>query len=176
MGHETSTLECPAPRPDQPRLLRAYIADHLLLLRAARELAGRVRRRERDDELAALLDEVSAELRRQEAVAIAFMRQLGAGAPWVRLAIGTVSERVGRLKPNGRLIRSSPLAPVFELEVLESLLEMAARCWRVLAAAGVAAEDVVGPRAHEAERLVPHLERLRLERGAHALRPLGARG
>lgn len=163
------------PRPDQARLLRAYVADHLQLLRAARELAGRVRRREDDRELTSLLGEVTTEVVRQEAVAMAFLRQLGAGPPWLRLALGTLSERIGRLKPNGRLVRASPLAPVFELEVLESLLEMSARSWRALARAGAVADDVVCPRAEEAERLVPMLERVRLERGAHALRPLGAR-
>ena len=159
--------------PDQPRLLRAYLADHLLLHRAAHDLAQRLRRREGEGELAALLDEVAGELRRQEALALAFLRQLGAGPPWLRLALGSLSERIGRLKPNGRLVRPSPLAAVFELEVLESLLDMSARCWRALDHAGVAG-GVVVPRAEACERLVPQLERWRLARGDHAMRPLGA--
>ena len=162
------------PRSDQPRLLRAYVADHLQLLRAARDLARRVRGRADDDGLCRLLDEVIAEVSRQEAVAVSFLRQLGAGPPWLRLALGSITERVGRLKPNGRLLRPSPLAPVFELEVLASLLEMTARFWRTLDAAGVAAGEVVAPRAENAERLVPRLESFRREAGAHALRPLGA--
>ena len=162
------------PRSDQPRLVRAYVADHLLLLRAARDLARRVRGRSHDRELCRLLDEVLAEVSRQEAVAVSFLRQLGAGPPWLRLALGSVTERIGRLKPNGRLLRPSPLAPVFELEVLVSLLEMTARFWRTLEDAGIAAGDVVAPRAEEAERLVPRLERCRQEAGAHALQPLGA--
>ena len=115
------------------------------------------------------------ELRRQESLAGALLRQLGAGAPGLRLAIGTVSERIGRLKPNGRFLRASPLAPVFELEVLESLLDMTGRCWRALDAAGVVEPDLVRPRAEACERLVPELERHRLERGARALVPLGGR-
>ncbi|MGE0025788.1 MAG: hypothetical protein AB7O78_07920 [Thermoleophilia bacterium] len=162
-------------RADAPRLLRAYLADHLQLHRAARELAGRLRGREGGGELAALLDEVATELRRQEGVAEALLRQLGAGPPWLRLALGTVTERVGRLKPNGRLFRASPLAPVFELEVLESLLEMSARCWRALDHAGVAEPALVRRRAEACERLVPRLEAHRLARGDAALLPLGGR-
>jgi hypothetical protein len=160
-------------RADAPRLLRAYIADHLQLHRAARELALRVRRREDEGELAALLDETVEELRRQESLAAALLRQLGAGPPWLRLALGTLSERIGRLKPNGRLVRPSPLAPVFELEALESLLEMSARCWRALDHAGVAEADLVNRRADACDALVPRLEAHRLARGDTALRPLG---
>jgi hypothetical protein len=160
-------------RADAPRLLRAYLADHLQLHRAARELALRLRRREERGELAALLDEVATELRRQEGVAEALLRQLGAGPPWLRLALGTVTERIGRLKPNGRLLRASPLAPVFELEVLESLLDMSGRCWRALDHAGVVEPDLVRPRAEACERLVPRLEVHRLARGDAALLPLG---
>jgi hypothetical protein len=160
-------------RADAPRLLRAYLADHLQLHRAARELALRLRRREDEGELTALLDEVVAELRRQEHLARALLRQLGAGPPWLRLALGTLSERVGRLKPNGRLVRPSPLAPVFELEVLESLLDMSARCWRALDHAGVAESGPVTRRAEACEALVPRLEAHRLARGDAALLPLG---
>lgn len=162
-------------RPDQPRLLRAYLADHLQLHRAARELALRLRNREGEGALATLLDEVAEELHRQESLAGALLRQLGASAPRLRLALGTVTERIGRLKPNGRLLRPSPLAPVFELEVLESLLDMTARCWNALDEAGVVESDLVRPRAQACERLVPELERHRLARGAHALVPLGGR-
>jgi hypothetical protein len=160
-------------RADAPRLLRAYIADHLQLHRAARELALRLRRREGDGELAALLDETVVELRRQEGLAAALLRQLGAGPPWLRLGLGTLSERIGRLKPNGRIVRPSPLAPVFELEVLESLLDMSGRCWRALDHAGVAEADVVRRRAEACEALVPRLEVHRLARGDAALVPLG---
>jgi hypothetical protein len=158
---------------DAPRLLRVYLADHLQLHRAARELTLRLRRREGEGELAALLDEVAAELRRQEGLAEALLRQLGAGPPWLRLALGTAMERIGRLKPNGRLFRASPLAPVFELEVLESLLDMSGRCWRALDHAGVAEPGVVRLRAEACERLVPRLEAHRLARGDAALVPLG---
>ncbi len=162
-------------RADTTRLLRAYIADHLQLHRAARELALRLHRREGTGELASLLDEVGRELARQEGLAEALLRQLGAGPPALRLALGTISERIGRLKPNGRVLRPSPLAPVFELEVLESLLETSSRCWRALDHAGVVEPDVVRRRAEACDALVPRLEAHRLARGDIALVPLGGR-
>jgi hypothetical protein len=167
----TSNRESALSAPDQRRLLRAYISDHLQLIRAGHDLACRTRRREPDGELGSLLDAVADELREQESVAIAFLRQLGAGAPWLRLAIGAAAEKIGRLKPNGRFLQASPLALVFELEVLEAMLESASRFWRVLDRAGVANELVVRRYADASERFVPTLERNRLRFGATALRP-----
>ena len=62
---------------------------------------------------------------------------------------------------------------MFELEVLESLLDMSGRCWRALDPAGVVEPDLVRPRAEACERLVPRLEVHRLARGDAALLPLG---
>ena len=131
-----------------------------------------MRRREQDAGLVRLLEAVSGELREQERVAAAFLQQLGAGAPWLRLAIGAAAERVGRLKPNGRFLQPSPLAPVFELGVLEGLLENTSRFWRVLEAAGVANEDIARRYASAADVLVPPLERWRMHLAARTLRPL----
>lgn len=164
------------PPRDLPRLLRAYIADHLQLLRAAHALAARTRRREGDGdpELARLLDEVMDETRRQEAIAIGLLRQLGAARPWLRLAAASLAERVGRLKPNGRLRRPSPLAPLFELEVLEGLLGSCARFWRALAHADAVEPALALRQAEGCARLVPGLERRRLAMGERALGPLAA--
>jgi hypothetical protein len=163
-------------RPENPRLLRAYLADHQQLHRAGRELALRVKGRERDGDLADLMGEVARELRRQELMAGAFLRQLGAGEPHVRLRLAVLAERVGRLKPNGRLFTPSPLAPVFELEVLESLLDMSARCWAALDHAGVAEPDLLRSAIDACARLVPELERHRLALAGEALVPLGGEG
>jgi hypothetical protein len=160
--------------PDQPRLLRAYIADHLQLMRAGQELALRVAGRERDPRITGLTEDAAKELRRQQALAVAFLRQLGASPPRLRLALGALAERAGRLKPNGRLLRASPLAPVVELEVLEAMLQSAARFWRVVEAAEVAEDDLVAGAARAAEALVEPLEELRRELGARALRPADA--
>jgi hypothetical protein len=163
-------------RPDTPRLLRAYLADHQQLHRAGRELALRVRRRDPDGATAALLDDVAQELRRQERLAGAFLRQLGAGEPHLRLALAVLAERVGRLKPNGRLVTPSPLAPVFELEVLETMLDMSGRCWRALDHAGVVESALVAPRIAACDHLAAALEPHRLAAARAALVPLGEEG
>jgi hypothetical protein len=160
--------------PDQPRLLRAYIADHLQLMRSGHELALRVAGRERDPRITRLMERAAAELRRQQALAVAFLRQLGASPPRLRLVLGVLAERAGRLKPNGRLLRASPLAPVFELEVLEAVLQSSARFWRVVEAAEVADDALVAGAARAAEELLEPIEELRRELGARALRPAGA--
>ena len=116
------------------------------------------------------------ELRRQESLAGALLRQLGAGAPGLRLALGTVSERIGRLKPNGRFLRASPLAPVFELEVLESLLDMTgALLARPRRTPGWSSPTSCGRGPRRASAWCPSSSATAWQRGARALVPLGGR-
>lgn len=56
------------------------------------------------------------------------------------LALGTVAqigERVGRLKPNGRALRRSPLSDLMEVEVLIDAVAAKRTGWRALEAAGI---------------------------------------
>lgn len=81
---------------------------HLQLMRReARPGAAGAPARARRRAIGSLLGDVAAELREQEALVIALLRQLGAGRLWLHLAVGSLAER-GRARdaewaPAGRL-------------------------------------------------------------------------
>lgn len=153
------------------RLLRIYLGDHLAMMRAGASLASRMRAGPLGHEVGALLDEVGAELEDARGTVVAYLAQLGASPPRLKLAGAVVAERLGRLKLNGRVAERSPLSDLLELEGLRAVMGGAAGLWRALERAGVAAADQVSAHAERAERLGERLEAARL---ATAARVLGA--
>ena len=69
------------------------------------------------------------------------MRRLGVGADRLGGAALQLGERVGRLKPNGRLVRRSLVSNLVEIEGVLGDLQLKAASWRALLAAGVADRD-----------------------------------
>lgn len=154
---------------DERRLLRIYLADHLALARGGRDLARRMAagggHRGADD----LLRRAADELDEGRRALTSFLRQLGASRPRVREAAVGLAERMGRLKPNGRVRSRSPLSDLYELEGLATVLGAAALGWRALERAGVAAPEVVGARAEACEALAAEVGRRALEAAERAL-------
>ncbi len=70
-------------------------------------------------------------------------------------ALGWFGEKLGRLKPNGRLVRRSPLSDVIELEGLRLAVQGKLCCWRVLRAV---AEDDARLATRELDALVTSAE------------------
>ena len=78
---------------------------------------------------------VEAEIDEDRRSLHAMMSRLDVTPSAVKSAIGSVAEAVGRLKGNGRIIRSSPLTPVVELEGLAAGIFTKRNLWRSLRAA-----------------------------------------
>lgn len=149
-------------------MLRIYLGDHLAVMKGGRSLVSRMRP-SATGPLAGLLDGAGRELDEGMALATAFLRQIGASPPRLKMGAAAAAERAGRLKLNGRLFRPSPLSPLVELEGLVTCMGATAAMWRALVAADVAAPDLVEPRAAACERLVADLEALRLDAARNAL-------
>ena len=100
------------------KYLGIYLRDHLASAVAGLELAGRLHNRERDgalgDEFETLLQAISEDRRSLEQI----MEKLDISASSVKNSTAWLGEKLGRLKLNGRIVRRSPLAPVYELEGL----------------------------------------------------------
>ena len=62
------------------------------------------------------------------------MKALVGSANLPLVALGWVGEKAGRLKPNGYVVRRSPLADVIELEGLRLGAQGRLACWQVLRA------------------------------------------
>jgi hypothetical protein len=118
------------------QMLRVYLNDHLtgatggleLFRRAAASFEG-----DQGEELARLRDDVQED---REAL-LSVMRRLGIRENPVMVTMGWVGEKLGRLKPNGYLVRRSPLADVIELEGLRVGVHGKMCGWQVLRAATI---------------------------------------
>ena len=150
----------------EQRSLSVYLNDHLaaatggveLFRRAAGSHSGPL-----GDDLEQLLAEAVAD---RDALK-SLMAQVDVRVNLPLTALGWLGEKAGRLKPNGYVVRRSPLADVIELEGLRLATYGKLACWRVLL--GVAAHDDRIPTAEledlvaRAERQLAHLEALHLQ-------------
>lgn len=114
-------------------LLAIYLNDHLAGATAGVELARRLRGSNEDDpEFGPALAEVCAEIEADRETLKAAMGQLGVGQGKLKPLAATLGERLGRLKPNGRLRGYSPLSRLDELELLQVGVAGKRRLWRAL--------------------------------------------
>ena len=79
------------------------------------------------------------------------MRLLGLDPGTVAPVVVRVAERVGRLKPNGHLVRRSPASDVLELEALRGAVSAKRAGWDALL---VLSDDLARVDAPELERLL----------------------
>lgn len=134
-------------------LLSTYLNDHLtgatagleLFRRAARTHAGT----DRGNALQSLARDVETDRDRLRRI----MADLDVRENKPMQALGWVGEKAGRLKPNGFLVRRSPLSDLVELEGLRIGVAGKIALWQVLRAAAVDE-----PRLHK-EQLEELLER-----------------
>jgi hypothetical protein len=136
------------------RELSVYLNNHLaastggveLFRRAADSHTGA-----HGEELRRLAEEVAED--RTELRAI--MRRLDVSENHAMVALGWLGEKAGRLKPNGYLVRRSPLSDVVELEALRVAVRGKLAGWQVLRAV-VAGDERLETR--ELEDLVDRAE------------------
>lgn len=122
--------------PD-PRLLGAYLTDHLTGAAAGADLARRIARAHRDMPAGPALAEMAGDIAQDRAVLIQIMSDLGVPRRRHAFLLGRLAEKVGRLKPNRRLWRRSPMSSVVELETLWLGVNGKSRLWRTLRSAAV---------------------------------------
>jgi hypothetical protein len=112
--------------------LAIYLNDHLGGATAGLELARRIARAHQGVPAGEALARVAAEIAEDREALLRIMRTLGVPVQRYKVAVGWVTGKAGRLKPNGRLLRRSPLSSVVELESLRIGIEGKAAGWRAL--------------------------------------------
>lgn len=126
-----------------PSPLSVYLRNHEAAGRAGFDLFRRTVANHRDKPYAEDLAELAAEVREDLDSVQTLMRRAGV-QPDLLLGVALrLGERVGRLKPNGRLVRRAPLSDLIEIELLVVAVQAKAAGWRALAAAGLG--DHSGP-------------------------------
>jgi hypothetical protein len=142
-------------------LLAIYLNDHLAGSTVGRELAQRAAGSNRGNVYGAFLEGLATEIAEDRETLIAIMRALDVRVDRLKVLGAWGAEKLGRLKPNGRLLGYSPLSRVVELEGLALGINGKLALWRTL-------ENLVSGRpelasfdiATLAERAESQLERL----------------
>lgn len=113
-------------------LLAIHLNDHLGGSRAGLELARRMSRTNRGtpfgDDLGRIAREIEEDRRDLERI----MEHSTVPRSRAKEAAGWLAERLGRLKPNGRLLGPSPLGRLVELEALIGGITLKRSLWETL--------------------------------------------
>lgn len=127
----TQTMGTRTARPDTA-LLGIYLNDHLAGSTMGAELAARIAHEHRDWEEADTLHRFTAEVAEDRAALIELMRALDVPVRQYKVALGWMAEKLGRVKPNGRVLERSPLSSLEEIEIMRLGVEGKGACWRTL--------------------------------------------
>ena len=113
-------------------LLATYLNDHLGGATAGRELARRSAASNRGSELGGFLVELAREIDEDRDALLELMGELRIGTDRIKVFGGWAVEKLGRLKPNGRLLSYSPLSRLLELEGLALGVRGKLALWQAL--------------------------------------------
>lgn len=166
------------PEPSPARMLAIYLRHHVAASRGGLDLFRRAARDQLDPETRRELGRLAAEVSEDRDHLLAVLRRLGIPRPTVSEWLVGVAETVGRLKPNGTLVRRSPLSDVMELEALSTAVEAKRLGWVTLRLVAErdsrldpADLDVLAGRAADQQG---RLERLRRQAVTAVLTPAGS--
>jgi uncharacterized short protein YbdD (DUF466 family) len=113
--------------------LPIYLNDHLGGSTVGVELVQRVANGHRGTELGTFAEGLAPEIKADRDALLEIMDLLGASKDQAKVAMGWITEKFGRLKPNGELREPSPLSPLIELEGLSLGIEGKRSLWVALA-------------------------------------------
>lgn len=111
---------------------QTYLNDHLASLYGGELTARRVADENAGTPLAELLVALASRLAEEQELADELLTAAGGSPSAIKQAAVWIAEKLGRLKPNDRLVGYSDLSRVLELEMLGMLCEMRVRFWSLL--------------------------------------------
>jgi len=142
------------------KLLGIYLNDHLAGATIGLELSRRARGSNEGNEYGEVLERIAREIEEDRETLKALMDLLEIGHDRIKVGGAWLAEKLGRLKPNGRLLSYSPLSRLVELDSLALGISGKLSLWEALQE--VAAEDArLDP--EELRRLADRAERQRKE-------------
>ncbi|KRF11382.1 hypothetical protein ASG90_16640 [Nocardioides sp. Soil797] len=113
-------------------VLEGHLQHHWAGATAGVALFERVARTHPDQEAARQVREIAAEVNDDRESLRRIMASLGFTPARLGALVARAGEWVGRFKPNGRVIRRSPLSDVLELEALRDAVSAKRAGWQVL--------------------------------------------
>lgn len=160
------------PDSSHRSLLAIYLNDHLAGATAGTRLLRRAARKHRDDAIGRELGELAREVAEDRRSLKRIISDLGLPMGRLRVLAGWVGGEATRFKPNGALIRRSPLSDLIEVEAMRLGVEGKAVAWRTLKDLAPHEprldSEVLHHLIQRANRQAETLERLRRESAARA--------
>lgn len=117
-------------------VLHAYLQHHWAGSSAGVALFERVGRSHSDAAVASAVRQLAIEMNEDRELLRQIILATGENPSRVAATTGRAAELVGRLKPNGRLVRRSPLSDLLEIEALRDAVTGKRAGWQLLLAAG----------------------------------------
>jgi hypothetical protein len=162
-----------SPAAGSSKYLPVYLNDHLMGSTLGVELAQRIAGGHEGTDLGRFAASLAREIKADRETLQAVMAELDASQDQLKVAMGWVTEKVGRLKLNGELRSPSPLSPLVELEGLSIGVEGKRLLWVALAETEEIAQRVGPARLQEliarSEQQREEIERHRREAARRAL-------
>jgi hypothetical protein len=156
--------------------LSIYLQDHLAGATAGVNLAKRASKHNEGTPTGRRLEQIAHEIEVDRDTLARFMSELGVPASWMKNAIAWVTERLSRLKPNGRGHGDTLLLRMHELETLSLGIAGKQCLWEALrmapesaAIANLDLDDLHERARSQRERV--EMERIALARVALSLSP-----
>jgi len=130
--------------------LNVYLQNHWAAAAGGQDLARRVARSHHGTDVGSELARVASEIGEDRETLRGLMRRVGLDPGTVGPTVARAAERIGRLKPNGHLLRRSPASDVLELEALRGAVSAKRAGWDALL---VLADDLARVTVDDVERL-----------------------
>ncbi|MEP6648731.1 MAG: hypothetical protein ABJA74_02305 [Lapillicoccus sp.] len=118
------------------RLLAIYLRHHAAASRGGLNLVERSAGRQLSPQARRELGDLANDVAQDREHLLDILRRLGVQRPRVAEVLVALAETVARLKPNGTLVRRSPLSDVIELEALSTAVEAKRLGWVTLRVVG----------------------------------------
>lgn len=115
--------------------LAIYLRNHEAAAHAGVDLFRRVTNSQRDADRSAELAAVTVQIQEDLVSLQALMRELHISPDFALTAVLRLGEKMSRWKPNGRVVRRSPLSGLLEIEALVDVVYAKLSGWRGLDAA-----------------------------------------
>lgn len=116
--------------------LEIYLRNHEAAAQAGYDLCRRTTASHQGKTYADELGEITDEVKQDLSSLRAMMRDISVHPDPLLSTALRVGERVGRLKPNGHLLRRAPLSDLVEIEAMLDAVRAKAAGWQALTAAG----------------------------------------
>jgi hypothetical protein len=118
--------------PPSGRLVAIYLRHHAAASKGGLGLFQRAARQQTSPEARRELPQLAAEVAEDRTVLLGFLDILGLPRPRFGERLVSWGEKLGRLKPNGTVIRRSPLSDIVELEAMNVGVQAKSLGWLTL--------------------------------------------